>query len=96
MSNPTPTTADLDVVVVGAGIVGLAAALFYAGGGILAARTGLLIQPEIDGDAVLYLALGALATALVAAATMVSTRWCTWPRSRRRVCVRTRRPSPTT
>ncbi len=46
---------------------GLAALLFYAGAGLLAERTGLLIAPQIDPDAVLYLVLGALGTALVAA-----------------------------
>ncbi|MEI9989475.1 MAG: ABC transporter permease [Rhizomicrobium sp.] len=46
---------------------GLAALLFYAGAGLLAERTGLLIEPRIDGDAVLYLVIGALGTALIAA-----------------------------
>ncbi|MEJ0025293.1 MAG: ABC transporter permease [Rhizomicrobium sp.] len=46
---------------------GLAALLFQAGAGLLEARTGLVIAPQIDPDAVLYLVLGALGTALVAA-----------------------------
>ncbi|HEY0107643.1 MAG TPA: ABC transporter permease [Rhizomicrobium sp.] len=47
--------------------IGLAALLFGVGGAILAERTGFLIRPQIDPDAVLYLTLGALATGLVAA-----------------------------
>ncbi|MEJ1968242.1 MAG: FtsX-like permease family protein [Rhizomicrobium sp.] len=47
--------------------IGLAAALLAVGGNALADQTGLVIQPDVDIDAVLYLAAGALAVALIAA-----------------------------
>ena len=47
--------------------LGLSAVAIYVGGNVLAEQTGLVIEPSVDLEALLYLTAGALAVALVAA-----------------------------